>query len=92
MSEDDRLADGMKAGWQTIEEHLDRRQQRLCRFAEKLTLTPAEMRPQDLDELREVGLSDEAIVEAVHVIGYFNHINRVADALGVDLEDFMSPD
>lgn len=47
------------------------------------------MTPADLDRLREVGLADEAILEAVHVVGYFNHINRVADALGVDPEDFM---
>jgi alkylhydroperoxidase family enzyme len=30
-------------------------------------------------------------MELVHVIGFFNHINRVADALGVDLESWMSP-
>jgi len=28
---------------------------------------------------------------ATHIIGYFNHINRLADALGVDLEPEMPP-
>jgi alkylhydroperoxidase family enzyme len=41
--------------------------------------------------LRTHGLSDEDILVLVHVIGYFNHINRVADALGVDLEADMPP-
>lgn len=50
------------------------------------------MEPGDLDQLRAVGFDDGAIMEAVHVIGYFNHINRVADALGVDLEDWMAPE
>lgn len=66
-------------------------QRALCEFAEKLTRTPSAMTPADLDRLRSCGLDDGAILEAVHVIGYFNYINRVADALGVDLESWMPP-
>ncbi|MFN0057744.1 MAG: carboxymuconolactone decarboxylase family protein [Planctomycetota bacterium] len=61
----------------------------LCAFAEELTRTPARITPASLDALRAQGLDDGAILEAVHVIGYFNHINRIADALGVDLEKSM---
>ncbi len=39
--------------------------------------------------LRGQGFSDTAIHDAVQVISYFNYINRVADALGVDLEQWM---
>lgn len=67
-------------------------QRALCEFAEKLTRTPSAMTPADLDALRSHGLDDGVILEAVHVIGYFNYINRVADALGVDLESWMTPD
>ncbi|NUM48587.1 MAG: peroxidase [Anaerolineales bacterium] len=63
----------------------------LCLFAAKLTLTPAEMSPADLDALRAVGLDDTAIHDATQVIAYFNYINRVADALGVEPEDFIQP-
>lgn len=60
-------------------------------FAIKLTRTPEDARREDLEPLREHGLEDEDIFVLVHVIGYFNHINRVADGLGVDLEPDMEP-
>ena len=41
--------------------------------------------------LREAGLTDRDIRDAVQVISYFNHTNRVADALGTDLEPEMPP-
>jgi len=44
-----------------------------------------------LDELRAQGLDDAALHEAVQVVAYFNYINRVADALRVDLEPGMPP-
>ena len=63
----------------------------LCRFAAKLTHRQEEMTPSDLDALREVGLDDRAIHDATQVIGYFNYITRVADALGVEPEEFIEP-
>ena len=36
--------------------------------------------------LRERGLNDPAILEIVHIVGFFNYINRLASALGVDPE------
>ena len=63
----------------------------LCRFAEKLTLQPQEMLDSDVEELRMHGLSDEAIHDATQIISYFNYINRIADALGVEFEDFVKP-
>ena len=41
--------------------------------------------------LRAHGLDDRAIHDAVQVIGYFNYITRLADALGVEPEDFIQP-
>lgn len=63
----------------------------LCRFAVKLTHQQQTMTPADLDQLRAHGLDDRAIHDAVQVIGYFNYITRVADALGVEPEDFIPP-
>ncbi|MEE8143640.1 MAG: hypothetical protein V3T77_11110 [Planctomycetota bacterium] len=83
------MVEAAKGGWRRLQGKLTARLLALCEFAEKLTRSPSKMKPEDLQKLREVGLSDGEIVEAVHIIGYFNHINRVADALGVDLEDWM---
>jgi hypothetical protein len=44
-----------------------------------------------LHSLREQGFDDRAIHDAVQVIGYFNYITRVAEALGVEAEDFIRP-
>jgi alkylhydroperoxidase family enzyme len=47
------------------------------------------MSPADLAELREQGLDDPVIHDAVQVIAYFNYITRIADALGVEPENFI---
>jgi len=43
-----------------------------------------------LEPLRANGFDDPAILIAVQVIAYFNGINRIADALRVDLEPWMT--
>jgi uncharacterized peroxidase-related enzyme len=62
----------------------------LCEFAERLTRTPGKMREQDVETLRGVGFDDLQIHDATQVISYFNYINRVADAVHVDLEPEMT--
>jgi hypothetical protein len=44
-----------------------------------------------VEALRADGFDHRAISDAVHVVRYFNYINRVADGLGVDLEEWMPP-
>jgi uncharacterized peroxidase-related enzyme len=63
----------------------------LCVYAAKLTLHQHDMTPADLDALRAHGLSDRAIHDATQVIAYFNYITRIADAIGVEPEDFIKP-
>lgn len=63
----------------------------LCEYAAKLTHTPSDLTPADLETLRSQRFDDRAIHDATQVIGYFNYINRIADALGVEPEDFIQP-
>ena len=75
--------------WRTA--GLDRVDHALCAYADKLTRAPASMSEADVASLRAVGLDDEAIHDAIQVVSYFNYINRVADAVHVDLEPEMTP-
>jgi uncharacterized peroxidase-related enzyme len=58
----------------------------LATFAAHLTQSPADMRREHVDALRAAGFDDVAIHDATQIVGYFNYINRVAEALGVELE------
>lgn len=48
---------------------------------EKLTLAHRDLEPGDFAEVRRLGVSDEAITDALYVGYLFNIINRMADAL-----------
>ena len=58
----------------------------LCDYAVKLTTIPSAVGLEDADVLRAHGWDDAAIHDAIQVIGYFNYINRIADAVGIDDE------
>ncbi len=55
----------------------------LLRYAEKLTLEPAEMVEEDVKALKTEGLDDGQILEANQIVGYFNYVNRLLNGLGV---------
>lgn len=61
----------------------------LLQYAERVALQPASVTAEHVQALREQGLDDRAISDAAQVAAYFSYINRVADALGVDLEPEM---
>lgn len=60
----------------------------LC-FAEQLTRYDPAPSPSDVDRLRTHGFSDADIHDAAQIIGFFNYIVRVADALGVPLDPWL---
>lgn len=54
-------------------------------FLQKLTVNPSALTKNDIAPLREVGLSNDAIQEAVQVCGAFSVVNRLADAFDFEL-------
>jgi alkylhydroperoxidase family enzyme len=52
-------------------------------------LKPGEVTQFDYKELQKNNFDDKAISEIVQVISYFNYINRVADGLGLEPEEFI---
>jgi uncharacterized peroxidase-related enzyme len=56
-------------------------------FAVKLTTVAHKVTPDDLTRLRGVGFDDVGILQITLIAGWFNYINRVADALGVGKTD-----
>jgi len=73
--------------WRTAP--LSPRRRAICDYAVKLTHTPAKMTEADVQGLRDAGLDDKEILSVIHVAGYFNYLNRLADAVGIDPEPFM---
>jgi alkylhydroperoxidase family enzyme len=59
-------------------------------FIEKLTLRPDEVTRADADAVRAAGVSEEALLDAIHVCALFSMIVRLADSLGWDVPPFES--
>jgi len=57
-------------------------------YAVKLTRHPARVSSGDVERLRGVGFDDTGILDICQVTAYYNYVNRLADGLGVELEDF----
>ncbi len=62
----------------------------LLEYADKLTRTPWAMRRDDVEALRAAGLDDGEVLDAAQVTAYFAFANRLADGLGVELEDIWA--
>jgi len=60
----------------------------MCEYVEKLTLKPWEIVEADVIALRVVGFSDSAILDINQVTGYYAYVNRLADGVGGELEEF----
>ena len=57
-------------------------------YADKLTRTPGSMREADVIALRDHGLVDRDILDVNQVVAYFAYVNRVADGLGVTIDEY----
>jgi alkylhydroperoxidase family enzyme len=74
------------------EADLDDQEKVMLAFTEKFTLTPNEIRDEDMDELRQAGFDENQILAIGLGAGYRNWVDRIADLLGVEEEKFDFPD
>jgi alkylhydroperoxidase family enzyme len=56
-------------------------------YVEKLTRDPGSVTADDAVMLRNAGFDDRAIHDICVIAAYFNFVNRIADGLGVELEE-----
>lgn len=63
----------------------------MLEYVQKLTLTPGAMNRSDVEALRDVGFGDPDILAIAEVTGYYAYVNRIADGLGVEVEDWFVP-
>jgi len=68
-------------------EDLDASLRAACEVAEKLTKTPGAMSEAEVDRLREAGWSDRGVLDIVLITSYFNFVNRITNALGVEVTE-----
>ena len=56
-------------------------------MAEKVSAQPTRMTEADWEPLRRLGLDDQALLEVAHIVGIFNYLTRLADGLGLLLDE-----
>jgi alkylhydroperoxidase family enzyme len=69
--------------WRTAP--VDEKVRAMLGFLETMTLSPEALSPADAQTVRLAGVSDDALVDAIHVGAFFNMIVRLADSLGFEV-------
>ena len=68
---------------------IDDRTKAILRFSEKVTRHAYKVTQADIQSLKDLGYTDEDILEATEVIALFNFLDRIADALGAPVENMQ---
>lgn len=81
----DKLLSALASDFKTAE--LKPADQVMLDYAAKLTRSPGVMVKKDVEGLRAAGFDDRAIHDICAITAYFAFVNRIADGLGVELEE-----
>jgi len=84
---DDALADAIEADFEFAD--ISDKRKTMLRYAMKLTKTPAAVDESDIELLRGQDFSDTDILHIAEVTAYYAYANRIADGLGIPLEDWI---
>lgn len=66
---------------------IDEKTKAILDYAVKLTIKPNSVKNDDVNLLREKGCTDREILDVCQITSYFNYVNRMAEGLGVELEE-----
>jgi hypothetical protein len=66
---------------------LTKAERAMLEYAEKMTLTPAMMTQEDVQNLRDAGWTDRDVLDIAMVCAYFNFRVRLVDGLGLEVSD-----
>ena len=84
---DDDLADRIEADYKTG--GVSEKRLAMLDYAVKLTVNPGSVTEHDVERLRDVEFTDTDILHIAEVVGYYAYANRIADGLGIPLEDWI---
>jgi uncharacterized peroxidase-related enzyme len=59
----------------------------MLNYAVKLTVKPTSITEEEVNILRDQGCTDREILDVCQITSYFNFVNRMAEGLGVELEE-----
>lgn len=83
--------EAFKRDWRSVE--LDESETAMLEYVESLTATPPGPQLAQVERMRELGFTDQAIFETNQIAGFFAWVNRTVEGLGVELEkELEDPD
>jgi uncharacterized peroxidase-related enzyme len=87
-SEDPELVKQVKRDFWSAK--LDEQEKVMLEFVTKMTVDSKTITEADAERMRRAGFDDVQILEVVQLAGWFNCITRIADALGIEVEDWRA--
>ncbi len=81
----DNLKDQLAADYRTAD--ISDEDKTILEFVELLTLRPWEVTADTLEPLKALEFDDRMLHDIVQVTAYYAYVNRVADGLGVELDE-----
>ena len=75
----------MAEDWRSLD--LPENEQAMLEYVEKITLVASTITREDVEHLRQVGWDDRSVLDIALVASHYNFRCRMADSLGVDLDE-----
>ena len=85
LTKDEILVEQLKLDYSKAD--LSAKQKAMLDYSYKLTLFPWDMKKKDVENMQAIGFSDREILDINQVVSYYAYVNRIADGLGVELEE-----